>query len=597
MKILGITMGVCSTAALFAEGEIVACASEERFLKIKNYGGYPKHSIDFCLDFGRVSPDELDCVAFVSTGVDPDYVITHASSDRTVDDWVREMHEYWHPIFYGGQKRSYVDVFRDKVDLDQYPGDFDGFPFGSPDRVRLFTEFRKNIVMRHLKIPVEKITICEHHLAHAAYGLLGWPERKKDLLVFTADGFGDHSNASIYSFRDGNCSLLYETDICNIGRLYRYITLLLGMKPGEHEYKVMGLAPYANPAAYKKALNILEDTLYLDGIDFKYKTRPKDHYFWFKDRFEGLRFDAIAGGLQKYTENLLTQWIRNGVLKYGISSVAFSGGVSLNIKANREILGLPEVSSLYVPGSGGDESLALGAIFSVLLKKGVPAGEIKPMEDLYLGDRVGMNEIGDFIRKESLADYYRITPDVTARDIAGLLADGQIVGRFAGRMEFGQRALGNRSILADPSRRETVKVINDIIKQRDFWMPFAPTILHEDCERYMHNPKGIYSPFMTIAFDTKPQAHRDLIAALHPADLTARPQMLKRAVNPGYYDIISEFKGLTGIGGVLNTSFNLHGMPIVQSLSDVSRLMKDSGLKYVVLENLLLEKKEKARGN
>ncbi|MDO8662397.1 MAG: carbamoyltransferase C-terminal domain-containing protein [Candidatus Omnitrophota bacterium] len=590
MKILGITMGICSSAALFTDGKITASISEERFVKKKNYEGYPKHAVDFCLNFSGVSPDELDYIAFASSNVDPDYVITHSASNRTVADWIREMHEYWYPIFYGGQKRAYVDVFKDKIDFKQYPGNFEGFPFGSPDRIKFFTEFRKNIVVRHLKVPREKIVICEHHLSHAAYGLLGWPERRNNMLIFTADGFGDHSNASIRSFENDKFTLLYEADICNIGRLYRYITLLLGMKPGEDEYKVMGLAPYAKPLSYQRALDILEDTLYLDGVVFKYKTKPVDHYFWFREKFEGLRFDAIAGGLQKYVENLLVQWVKNAVNIYGISAVAFSGGVSLNVKANQEILRLGETTSLSVPGSGGDESLAMGAIFSVLLKRRVPLKEIEPVEHLYLGDKVSADEIENFIQKESLGAHYKIT-QITARDIAQLLAQGEIVGRFAGRMEFGQRALGNRSILANPSMPEVVKVINDIIKQRDFWMPFAPTILYEDCERYLYNPKNIYSPFMTIAFDTKPQAHKDLIAALHPADLTARPQMLKRSVNPDYYDIISEFKALTGIGGVLNTSFNLHGLPIVQSLPDILHLMKNSRLKYVALENLLLKKK------
>ena len=590
-RVLGITMGACSSAALFVDGKIVTCVSEERLVRKKNYDGYPKGAVELCLEYGKVSPESLDFIALASGNVDPDHIITQQGSNRNVSDWVKEMHEYWYPIFYGrGKRRTYIDIFRDKMDFEQYPGNFDSFPFGTPDRIRLFKEFRMDIIVNHLKVSREKVYITEHHLSHALYALLAGPERRSDVLVFTADGFGDHSNASIRLRKNGEFALEYETDICNIGRLYRYITLLLGMKPGEHEYKVMGLAAYAYPRIYREVLDILKSTLYLDSVEFKYKTKPTDHYFWFQKKFEGQRFDAIAGGVQKYIECLLSDWIRNAIKKYNICNVAFSGGVSMNIKANQEILRLSEVSHLSVPGSGGDESLAIGSIFALLFDKGYDIEDIEPLRDLYLGSHVTKDEINEFIKINDLHEKYKITHSVTSHDIAELLANAEIVARFAGKMEFGQRALGNRSILSNPSNRENVKIINDIIKQRDFWMPFAPTILYEDADRYLHNPKGVYSPFMTIGYDTKPAAHTDLIAALHPADLTARPQILKRETNEDYYEIIKEFKKLTGIGGLLNTSFNLHGLPIVESLSDALHVMENSKIKYLLLEDILLQK-------
>jgi carbamoyltransferase len=590
-RVLGITMGACSSAALFVDGKIVACVSEERLVRKKNYDGYPKGAVELCLEYGKVSPESLDFIALASERVDPDYIITRQGSNRNVSDWVKEMHEYWYPIFYGrGKRRTYIDIFRDKMDFEQYPGNFDSFPFGTPDRIRLFKEFRMDIIVNHLKVSREKVLITEHHLSHALYALLAGPERRSEVLVFTADGFGDHSNASIRRRKNGEFTLEYETDICNIGRLYRCITLLLGMKPGEHEYKVMGLAAYAHPRIYREVLDILKDTLYLDAVEFKYKTKPTDHYFWFQKKFEGQRFDVIAGGVQKYIECLLSDWVRNSIDKYNICNVAFSGGVSMNIKANQEILKLPEVSHLSVPGSGGDESLAIGSIYALLFDKGYDIEDIEPLRDLYLGSYVTKEEINEFIKINDLHEKYKITHSVTPRDIAELLVNDEIIARFAGRMEFGQRALGNRSILADPSNRENVKIINDIVKQRDFWMPFAPTILYEDADRYLHNPKGVYSPFMTIGYDTKLAAHTDLIAALHPADLTARPQILKSETNEDYYEIIKEFKKLTGIGGLLNTSFNLHGLPIVESLSDALHVMENSKIKYLLLEDILLQK-------
>lgn len=590
-RILGITIGGSSTAALYENGKIVSCATEERFVKKKNYEGYPINAIEFCLNYSGVKPEEIDFIALASHRFDHDRFITHSESNRSVSDFVREMHEYSYPMFYGGVKRDYLDVFKDKIDLAQYPGNFDGMPLEPHNRINYFKDFKKKTISKHLDYPPEKICVIEHHLAHAAYALLGSSLKFDEALVFTADGFGDYSNASLRRFQNGKFTLEYETDICNIGRLYRYITLLLGMKPTEDEYKVMGLSAYSHPRIYKEVLNILEDTLYVDGIEYKYKTRPVDHYFWFQKRFEGQRFDAIAGGLQKYVENLLITWVRNAVKKYGIYNVTFSGGVSMNIKANLEIMRIPEVSYISIPGSGGDESLAIGAIFAFLLKSGVSPDEIETINDLYLGSSFSLKEIDRFIQENNLQAQYNITPHVTPIKVAELLAKGEVIGRFAGRMEFGQRALGNRSIIAAPSRRDTVRIINNIIKQRDFWMPFAPTILYEDCDRYLCNPKRIYSPFMTIGFETKPEAHKDLIAALHPTDFTARPQMLKKEVNPEYYDIIAQFKELTGIGGVLNTSFNLHGLPIVESLSDAFHVMNNSDMRFLLLENILLEKK------
>ena len=175
-------------------------------------------------------------------------------------------------------------------------------------------------------------------------------------------------------------------------------------------------------------------------------------------------------------------------------------------------------------------------------------------------------------------------------EVAGLLAQGKVVARCSGRMEFGLRALGNRSILADPRNPNTVRKINQAIKFRDFWMPFTPSILAESADAYLVNSKGVRSPFMTMAFDTTPQGRAELPAALHPADFTARPQILERWHNEPYYDLIEAFRQRTGVAGILNTSFNLHGEPIVLGPTEAIRTLDNSALDALLMEDILLER-------
>jgi carbamoyltransferase len=201
-------------------------------------------------------------------------------------------------------------------------------------------------------------------------------------------------------------------------------------------------------------------------------------------------------------------------------------------------------------------------------------------------------EMKTALQETNAYDRYAIlqATDINHR-LARLLADDQIVARCSGKMEFGARALGNRSILANPSRFDNLHKINDAIKSRDFWMPFTPSILEEDMNRYIVNPRNLQAPYMSMTFDTTVNARRDLAAAIHPRDFTARPQCVMKDWNPDYHELITHFKALTGIGGVLNTSFNLHGEPNVCSPQDAIRTVDRSGLKYLAMGRFLLEKK------
>ncbi len=218
--------------------------------------------------------------------------------------------------------------------------------------------------------------------------------------------------------------------------------------------------------------------------------------------------------------------------------------------------------------------------------------EIEPLGNNYLGMAFSSDQIEKTLNESNCYNKYKVEKleDINSKT-ANLLASGEIVARFEGRMEWGARALGNRSILMDPRNVEKVKELNKAIKKRDFWMPFAPTILKERQQDYLVNPKNIRSPYMTIAFSTTEKGRKELPAATHAYDSTARPQILEKEFNPQYYDLIKKFESLTGIGAVLNTSFNLHGEPIVCSPEDALKTFENSGLKYLTLNNYLVSKK------
>jgi carbamoyltransferase len=255
---------------------------------------------------------------------------------------------------------------------------------------------------------------------------------------------------------------------------------------------------------------------------------------------------------------------------------------------------LPEVEEMFIFPSCGDETNAIGAAYWVYAQEQIKSGkpvDIEPLGSIYWGGSFGDNEIEDAIKNYSFSCKVSVEfKDDIEKNVAELLAKGDIVARSKGKMEFGARALGNRSILANPSKPKVVKVINEMIKSRDFWMPFAPSVLDSRAQDYLKKPKDIKSPYMTLAFDSKPDRFDKFAAAAHPYDYTLRPQEVSQEFNEDYYKLIKYFEEFTGDGIILNTSFNLHGYPIVYTPEDALQVFDHSGLKYLALGNHLLSK-------
>jgi len=588
MVVLGIWDGTPASAALVIDGKLSTSIAEERLTRKKNEYGYPVHAIQSVLDSACITIDDVDHVAMSTVSLSPTYFYTLRNTTFSIKDYWKEQNEYWYPKFYEGKDPKYLDIFSDRVD-PEFPYD-ESLIKDETDSKGMWNA-RLDHLCRTLGISKDIVSVHDHHSCHAYYGYIANTDRhNEDVLVYTMDGNGDKSNGTVWIGKSGKkLEIISRTNNCNIGRMYRYATLLLGMRPADHEYKVMGLAAYNNHKYGKEAYDIYAETLQVDGLDFKYKTEVKGNFFHFKERLEGQRFDAIAYGIQKRTEELLTEWIANGVQQTGVGNVIMSGGVAQNIKANKLISELDGVSQLFVPPGPGDESLAIGAAYLALIKQGVDVGDIQPISNGYFGPSYTNNSVEGAIKKHALDEW--TVRKVSNEDVATLLKDGDVIARFGtDNMEFGARSLGNRSIIADPRRSDVIHHINKLVKMRDFWMPFAPSILEERENDYMINPKKINAKFMSIGFDSTPLAQEHLPAGLHPFDRSARPQIVTKNDSPKYHALIKAFEDITGVGALLNTSFNIHGEPIVCTPEDAIDTFSRCGLHHLLIGEYLISK-------
>ena len=585
MVILGINETHCATAAVLKDGKIVGCASEERFTRVKNDAGYPRRAVDALLASLGMSPRDIDLVALAGARMAAKEWLDRVLQD---DAYIREYYGVRLPSTRRalgkrfrklGAKFGLIDASRGKFGISQ------------AERLALVTD--------HLGIATDRIVCLDHHTCHAAAAYFGSPFRGAPALVLTNDNSGDGLCATV-STADGRRLTRREATPSapgSLGALYSFVTLYLGMKFGEHEYKVMGLAPYASESGRRRAHRALKEVFDLvDGTPCRFEwLKPGERYQLLSRACLGLRFDWVAGGAQQLLEEILLRWVRIARSRRDGSRLALGGGVFMNVKANMLIGEEPGIEDLFVFPSCGDESNAVGAAYLAYLQEcarhGVAAVP-EPFGPAYLGPDVAEAEIEALIRERNLEARYKVAlHDRIEEKIAELLVSDGVVARCAGRMEFGARALGNRSILANPSDHRVVPLINRMIKNRDFWMPFAPTILKEREADYLVNPKGLASPYMMLAFRTHEKRQGELIAALHPQDGTARPQILEEAWNPEYHRLIREFERRTGIGAVLNTSFNLHGEPIVCGPADAVDTFERSGLPHLALGHFLISKR------
>ena len=598
MNILGLSLGILSTAAVFKDSKLSSCISQERFSRKKNDEAFPLDAINFVMQESNLRGKDLDAVVISGNMLNLSTHLMRKYSNWTLNDHFDIMNLYWKPKLIKGKDVSFNKIFKHKIDIDQYPGKLKWNKllekvtdnYSDSNNEAIYKDFLHLIISELLDIDKSKIIHIDHHECHAAYAYWATPIRGEDTLVLTADAFGDGLSSTISTVNsNGNIVRKHSVNANDfqLGRIYRSMTLLLAMMPDAHEFKVMGLAPYAKNRAVNTSYEIFKEGMYVDGIDFKYHEKPSDLFFYYKDKLQACRFDGIAGGLQKYTEEIMVEYISNALKFFKVNKLVYSGGISMNVKANMLIKDISQLKDMSVAPSGGDESLAIGACYAYMDKMN-SIKKIMPIENTYLGSDIFDEEIKDCMLEAKRDNYFTYTH--TPKQLASYLADGKVVGRCVGKAEFGARSLGNRAIIADPRNKKTVEIINEKIKNRDFWMPFAPSILAEECHKYIINDKNLFSPYMTIGFESTDEGENSFQAAIHPSDKTLRPQMVTKDMNPKYHELISEFYTITGVGGLMNTSFNLHGFPIVNKPADAYEVFKKSGIDILAFDEHLISK-------
>lgn len=582
--ILGVHMGHNASVCLMRDGAIVASAQQEKFDRIKNSSGFPKDAIDWTLRTFNVSPSQLDAVAVGGLTILPSPLDLPETGSRQRMPFTPKAFVFgaWRDIDYNHQnlRKFFLPfVIRRRENL------------GKAGREAL-----KQKLASVYGIPGEKVFFVEHHVCHAYTSYYGANGTSKKPLVLTADGEGDYYCASVNRVVDGKIERVSSTPFYNsLGYIYSITTTYLGMKALEHEYKVMGLAPYAKDYFKKTYKNVFENVIDVDTEKLEFTSPfPLTRFmYWLKEKAEGERFDNVAAALQYLTESVMTKWTKSSIEKLGLNEIYTGGGVFMNVKMNMKLAELPEVADINPFPSGGDESNPFGACYYVYLNHfNKTEKDVRRVTNLYLGPEYSNEYIEELIKKRDLKRKYKVEfhKDMEG-EIAEMISKNEIVARLSGRCEWGARALGNRTILGNPSTMETFYTVNDQIKMRDFWMPFAPSILKERQADYVENPKGLDAPYMIMAFHSTPLGQKELIAGIHQSDKTCRPQILEKDWNPKYYKILKEFEKETGIGGVLNTSFNLHGEPIVCSPEDAIHTLEDSGLQNLAMENWMVSKK------
>lgn len=593
-KILVIYPGHNATVGLFEEGKAPFILQEEKLANIKNYIGTPEKSIRHISD--KLGQDFHKIESFLTPMENMLFLFVPDKTDfieKASCGWLRSI---WNYLEYkGGYRCSLIknsmlgirNFILNRIVSPKCKKEFEGF------------------LNRSFSIPGSKIKYMDHHTCHcfSPVSFYNLNEKKDKYLLISMDGAGDMSFAKIFIYDStkgkDEYSLVSSSGFeASLGLLYSEVTKFLGMKPNEHEYKVMGLAAFvSDPKYYSLAYERLKDLVWLDkeSLTFKSKINLNIAHFYLKEKLSGIRFDNVSAAIQKLVENYVCEWIEAAVEKTGIRKIACSGGVFLNVKMNKIISESNNIDEVYFMPSAGDESTVFGAYYLQAMKNNVTSHSPKSM---YLGLKYSNQEVEKFLKEKGYFQKHKIDfVEGIEEKLANLLASGEIVARFKGKGEFGARALGHRSILGNASDIRTFYKVNDMIKMRDFWMPFAPTVLEEWAPKYIKNWDSLKnrildsSRFMIIAFDSTPLAIDHLLAAIHPKDKTLRPQILNEEMDPDYYCLLKHFESLTGMGGLLNTSLNLHGYPLVGTLEQAVFTFDNSGLEYIAIENFLISKK------
>jgi carbamoyltransferase len=589
MNILGVSCWYHdAAAALIRNGEIVALNQEERFSRIKHDFSFPSKAIDSCLEQGHLSKSDIDFVVFY---------------DKPILKFERIISSILSTV------PGSLAVFREAV------------PLWLSQKFKFHKTVKKNLGVRP-----DKVCFCYHHLAHAASGFFASAFDQSAIL--TVDGAGEWATATLGVGKGNTIKILKEMRFPHsLGLLYSVFTAFLGFKVNNGEYKVMGMASYGEPKYVDKIYKLVEVgdqgsiKLNMDYFSFHRSTskaytrefvklfgeprKPGSIFYTENTDFpvyfgqnqpdyqeqavKNQYYADIAASIQKVLENTLIKIASYLKKETGMKNLCYAGGAALNSKANYELLERKVFEDIFIQPAATDAGGALGAALWLWCQV---LGREKPklLKNIYLGKSFPELEIIKSIENNNL-QYKKNDDSELFEIIASRLSEGKVIGWFQAGAEWGPRALGNRSILADPRNPQMKNIVNMKIKFREPYRPFAPSILDEDIDEYIQREKEIHPDnYMLITYPVKKEKIRAIPAAIH-VNGTARVQVVKKEMNLRFWRLIKTFKELTGVGAILNTSFNLKGQPIVNSPEDAVKTFLSSGIDMLVMGNWVIEKK------
>lgn len=602
MRILGISAFYHdSAAALLIDGKIVAAAQEERFTRIKQDASFPVNAVRYCLEEASLKIDDLDSIVFY---------------DKPMLKFERLLETYY------GYSPKGISSFVTAI------------PVWLKEKV-----FLKKIIFDKLKEihPYKKnkvnLLFTEHHLSHAASAF--FVSKFEKAAILTIDGVGEWATASICSGEKNEIKILNELRFPHsLGLLYSAFTYYLGFRVNSGEYKLMGLAPYGIPDSdsvkgyIKKIKEELVDiksdgSIWLNQRYFSYSTglrmvpdKKWEKLFGFKRRLPEDKLNQehcnLAYAIQEVTEEIILAMAAHAKEKTGAEYLCLAGGVALNCVANGKLLNSKMFKDIYIQPAAGDAGGALGAALSayyIYYGKERIISDNDMMYGSFLGPSYTNKEVERIVKYHKAEYTYFADPNQLLEKTASLLNEGNVVGWFQGRMEFGPRALGNRSILGDARNKEMQKKLNLKIKYRESFRPFAPAVLAEDNSKYFDI--DVDSPYMLLVSQVKGEhlknipadyfqlpmmerlyIERSTIPAITHIDMSARIQTVHKETNERFYKLIEKFKELTGYGLLVNTSFNVRGEPIICSPDDAYRCFMRTEMDYLVINDFIFEKEK-----
>jgi carbamoyltransferase len=551
-----------SAAALLKDGVVIAAGQEERFSRKRHDSGFPEKAIQYVLHEAGIQPEQLDAVGFYDKPL--------LKFERMLSTYVATF-----PRSFGSFRKAMPVWLHEKL-------------------------WVPSIIRRELKPYKGPILFAEHHMSHAASCFL--PSPYEEAAILTVDGVGEWATASFGVGRGSDITLFKEIRFPHsLGLLYSAFTYYLGFKVNSAEYKVMGLAPYGKPVHFER---IMKDMVHLNQ-DGSFKLNMKYFSYDYGLRMTNGAFDDFFGGpprkpetwmaerefdiaasVQKVCEEVVLKMVRHLHDETGLDKLCMAGGVALNCVANGRVIRETPMKQLWVQPAAGDAGGAVGVahyIYNTLHKRPRAAA----WTHAYLGPEFSDAEIARFL-DEAGAKYETLPDAELVKRTAKLISENNVIGWFQGRMEFGPRALGGRSILADPRDPKMRDTLNMKIKFREGFRPFAPSVLLDKASEWFEIDCD--SPYMLLVAQVR-EGKRTIPSVTH-VDNSARLQTVTRAEAPLYYDVIREFERLTGVPIVINTSFNVRGEPIVCTPRDAYLCFMRTNMDQLVLGHHLLDKKQ-----